>query len=190
MVSTSLFDDKNLTGWKSVDGPKWSWADGRLLGSPAPTKTAGFLVTEADYQDFELELQYRLAPGSGSGLFLRADANGADTGKGQLEVQIADDEAFILQPLNATGAVYNIFPRKVAPTIRRGDWNTARVRLVKRHIEVWINGTQTIDINLDDARDKAAAVPGLTRVKGGIGLQLNQQASVEFRNVRIRPLPN
>jgi hypothetical protein len=61
---------------------------------------------------------------------------------------------------------------------------------VKRHIEVWFNGTQTIDVNLDDARDKAAAVPDLTRVKGAIGLQLNQQANVEFRNVRICPLSN
>lgn len=52
-----------------------------------------------------------------------------------------------------------------------------------------VNATQTIDAGLDDAADKFVAVPGLTREKGGIGLQ-HQQADIEFRNVRIRPLSN
>jgi serine/threonine protein kinase len=185
---SSLFNGKDLTGWKSIGGPKWSWAENRLLAFP--DKTPGFLVTEAEYRDFELELEYRLAAGAGSGLFLHADASYPASGKGQLEVQLADDDAFPqLTAITKTGAIYNVFPRKADPPINRNGWNTLRVRLVKRHIEVWINGTQTIGADLDSASDKLAAAPGLTREKGGIGLQQNQQANVEFRNAHIKTLP-
>jgi 3-keto-disaccharide hydrolase len=184
----ALFNGKDLAGWKAVGEPKWSWADGRLLGSPAPGGGPGFLVTEAKYEDFELKMQYRLAIGAGSGLFLRADASGPLSGKGQFEVQIADDDAYKLGPLVSTGAIYNVFPRKFAPSLKRGDWNDLRVRLTKRHIEVWINGIQTIDADLDTAGAKLATVPGLTRRSGGIGLQQNQKSDVEFRNLRVKVL--
>jgi hypothetical protein len=183
-----LFNGKNLSGWKSVGEPRWSWADGRLLGSPAPSGGPGFLVTDAKYEDFELELQYRLAPGAGSGLFLRADADGLASGKGQLEVQIVDDDWYKMGPLIATGSIYNVFPRRLAPLIKRGDWNNLRVRLKQRHIEVWLNAIQTIDADLDTAGNKLATVPGLRRKSGGIGLQQNQKADVEFRDLRIKNL--
>ncbi len=181
-----LFNGKDLTGWKAVGAPKWTWADGRLLGSPAPG--GGFLVTEAEYEDFELELQYRLAAVAGSGVFLRCDPTGPASGKDQMELQIIDDDSFNSGPLNATGSIWNVFRRKTVPPIKRGDWNAVRVRLKGRHIEVWINGVQTIDADLDSAGGKLATVPGLTRTKGGIGLQQNQKSDVEFRNVRIKEL--
>ncbi len=183
-----LFNGQDLTGWKTVGTPKWSWSENRLIGTPPPGGGVGFLMTEADYENFELALQYRLNAGMGSGLFLRTDPNGEATGKGQLEIQIADDDAFNLQPLVANGAVYNVFARRTSPPFQRGDWNSLRVRLNQRQIEVWVNDTQTIDANLDTVHDKFATVPGLNRKSGRIALQQNQKVDVEFRHVRIRNL--
>jgi hypothetical protein len=53
---------------------------------------------------------------------------------------------------------------------------------------VWINDVLTIDADLDDARGQFAQRPGLTRKTGRIGLQQNQKADVEFRDVRIKDL--
>jgi hypothetical protein len=184
----SLFNGRDLSGWTAYGGPKWSWADSRLLASPGGT---GFLFTDAEYDDFELELQFRLGVGAGSGLFLRADPSGPVSGAKQLEVQIIDDAypQYASQgPMNLTGTVFGVFPRRTTPPIKRGDWNTLRVRLDKRRIEVWVNGTQTLDANLDDARDKFAGNPGLARASGRIGLQPNQRTDVEFRDVKVRRL--
>ncbi len=184
-----LFNGKDLTGWKAVGTPTWSWSDGRLVGEPPPgNRAVGVLMTEADYDNFELQLEFRANQGFGSGLFLRTDPNSEISGKGCLEVQMADDEEFKTVPATATGSVYNVFPRKVDPQIRRNDWNTLRVRLNERQIEVWVNDVQTVDADLDSVREKFAAVPGLARKTGSIALQQNQKADVEFRNVRIRPL--
>jgi hypothetical protein len=184
-----LFNGKDLSGWTPVGGAKWSWAGDRLLGSQGPaTSRSGFLMTDSAYDDFELELQYRLGVAADSGVFLRADPNNT-SGKGQFEIQVTDDDGFPgLNPIGKTGSVWNVFPRKVTPPIKRGDWNALRVRLEKRHVEVWVNGVQTIDADLDTAGDKLDTVPGLTRTSGRIGLQKNQSSYVEFRDVRIKRL--
>src|SRR5262249_34344228 len=67
-------------------------------------------------------------------------------------------------------------------------WNAMRIRLEKRHIQVWVNDTKTVDADLDTARDKFAAVPPLNRRTGRIAFQQNQRTTVEFRDVRIRLL--
>jgi hypothetical protein len=184
-----LFNGKDLTGWKSYGDPKWTWANGRVLGSPTPGNVHGFLMTEAEFDDFELELQYRLAAGAGSGLFLRADPTAHLSGAEHLEVQIIDDEfpQYAKTPYK-TGSVYGAFPRTADPRARRGDWNTLKVRLVGRHLQVWVNDTQTASADLDSVRDKFAKAPGLARRSGRIGLQQNQKSDVEFRSVRVKRL--
>ncbi len=190
---TPLFNGKDLAGWTPSGVPKWTWANGQLLGSPAPGVGAGILMTDAEYDDFELELQYRIGNGAGSGLFLRADVDGPISGAQHMEVQIIDDEfpLFANQPAkNKTGSVFATFARKVDPPFKKNDWNAIRVVLVKRQIQVWVNGTQTIDADLDSApaRDNYAKVPGLLRTTGRIGLQQNQKSDVEFRDLKVKRL--
>ena len=189
-----LFNGKDLTGWSPVGGPHWLWEDDRVIAYP---NGAGFLMSHAEYDDYELELQYRLGDAAGSGVFLRLDGQREDlrtknlNGQGQLEVQICDDDApkyAKLTALQQTGSVYGVFPRTAAPSIKREDWNAMRIRLEKRHIQVWVNDTKTVDADLDAAREKFAAVPPLNRRTGRIAFQQNQRTNVEFRNVRIQLL--
>ncbi len=188
-----LFNGKDLTGWKAVGTPKWSWAAGRLTGTPPPAGGAGYLMTEAEYDNFELELQYKLGAGTGSGLFLRGNADGDINGGSQMEVQILDDafpQYAALPVTSKTGSLYSVFPRTADPPFKKNDWNAMRVRLDKRQIQVWVNGVQTINASLDDpaARDNYVKKPGLLRPAGRIGLQVNQKTGVEFRDVKIKPL--
>ncbi|MCA9053713.1 MAG: DUF1080 domain-containing protein, partial [Planctomycetaceae bacterium] len=184
-----LLNGNDLTGWTTVGAPTWTRLDDRLVGtSPPGDRAVGFLMTEADYDNFELELEFRLSQGIGSGLFLRTDPNTEVSGRGSLEVQIVDDEAFKPLPDATMGSVYGVFARNVTPPLNQGDWNAMRVRLNARQIEVWINEVQTIDENLDSAGDKLDTGPALRRATGRIALQQNQKTDVEFRSLRIRKL--
>lgn len=185
---TPLFNGKDLTGWKSYGKPTWAWVDGRLVGTIAQDKSPGFLMTEAGYTDFEIELEYKAGTGIGSGLFLRGVSDGPVSGAEQLEIQIMDDSdnSFPARQTYKTGSVFAAFARKAEPKIMNGDWNALRVKLYGRKIEVWVNGTQTVEADLDNARSQFGKFPGLARASGRIGLQQNQHADVQFRNVRVK----
>jgi hypothetical protein len=125
-----------------------SESDKTFLRRHALAAEAGFLMTDADYDDFEIKLQFRLSAGAGSGLFFRTDpnatANAPANRSGQVEVQLIDDDHFPKLPeMSKTGSIYGIFPRKVVPLVKKGDWNDLRVRLEKRKIQIWINDVQT-----------------------------------------------
>lgn len=183
-----LFNGRDMTGWKSYGKPTWAWVDGRLVGTPAPDKSPGFLMTEASYTDFEIELEYKASTAIGSGLFLRGVSDGPVSGAEQLEIQIMDDSDDSTQARQTykTGSVFAAFARKAEPKITNGDWNALRVKLYGRKIEVWVNGTQTIEADLDNARSQFGKFPGLARASGRVGLQQNQSTDVQFRNVRVK----
>lgn len=186
LESTPLLNGRDLTGWMPFGAPKWSFADGRVLGQGPGI---GFLVTNEDYEDFEVELEYKLSPGAGSGLFLRADPRGPISGKDMIEVQIIDDESPKFATTGAeadrtlTGAIWGLLPRITKPPINRLDWNSMRARIVGSKIDVWVNGVRTIG---SDLKFLQSATPWLARKSGRIGLQLNQPANVEFRNIQLR----
>ena len=81
-----------------------------------------------------------------------------------------------------------------------GEWNTEEIRAAGRRITVTLNGTVIVDANLDDVTDEAVLKAhrdltkpegsrGIANTKGHIGF-LGHGAHVEFRNMRIRLLPD
>src|SRR5262249_15249279 len=56
---TSLFNGKDLSGWTEKGGGKWTITDGSLVGEGSGG--GGWLMSNAEYSDFELELEYKLA---------------------------------------------------------------------------------------------------------------------------------
>ena len=75
---TTLFDGKTLEGWRAYKSEQppagWTVKDGVL----ARTGAGGDLMTVKQYGDFELELEWRVAPGGNSGVFYRATETGAE----------------------------------------------------------------------------------------------------------------
>ena len=70
-----LFNGKDLTGWKAIGGKLSSWGveDGMLFTTG---DGGGWLSTDDEYSDFELELEFRVPEGGNSGVFIRAPRNG------------------------------------------------------------------------------------------------------------------
>jgi hypothetical protein len=188
----SLFNGKDLTGWKIRVSKDENWVveDGLLV---CTGKGSGWLGTEKEYANFELHLQYRMPPAGNSGVYLRAPADGWISRLG-MEIQLLDDDHPKYAKLDYyqyTGALYHVVAPQQRASKPAGQWNEMTIRLEGRQLLVRLNGKQLQHTNLDAClQDPAVAKehPGLTRTKGFIGLQ-NHHDRVEFRDVRVRELP-
>ena len=174
-----LFNGKDLTGWQVMGVKGWAVEKGVMLGKTTTTAGSGWLMSEREFSDFELELEYKLGPGSNSGLFLRAWPEGNVSGKDFREIQLLDDESpgFASQPAkNRTGSLFGLVAPDVAPKVPADQWHRVRVHLQGQQLQLTINEVAVLQHTLTDLRPS-----------GRIGLQL-YPAKIEFRNVRVRPL--
>jgi hypothetical protein len=198
----SLFDGKTTKGWhnylKQDVSPQWKVENGVLTLNG---KGGGDIVTDKEYENFELELEWKIAEGGNSGIFYRVHEDPQFkvpylTGP---EVQILDDErhpdAKAGKNGNRTaGSLYDMLPpgKKANPA---GQWNKVRIVVNNNHAEHWMNGTKVVEYNLSGdgwanmVKDsKFATWEGFNKYsKGHIGLQDHGDV-VSFRNIRIREL--
>jgi|SRR5690625_862986 len=186
--SRELFNGENLEGWETVGNNAGSWVvtDG-ILHTQGDGR--GWLSTTSTYDDFVLDLEYRMPEGGNSGVFIRAPREGSPSSQG-MEIQILDDYAdkhSDLENWQYTGSIYFIQGPSKQVTKPAGEWQTMQIVADGPQIQISLNGEQVVDTNLEDHMDKVEDVPGITREGGYIGLQ-NYNVRVDFRNIRIREL--
>ena len=194
-----LFDGTSLDAWRGYrrdDVPAaWRIEDGTLAF--APGGDGGDLVTREEFADFELELEWRVAPGGNSGIFYRAGEESDYIYESGAEMQVLDNDTHAdgASPLTSAGANYALYPAEQDVTRPVGEWNEARIVARGPHVEHWLNGTRLLtyeqgsaDWNERVAGSKFAAWPEYgTAMRGHIGLQ-DHGDRVWFRNIRVRPL--
>jgi hypothetical protein len=184
---TALFNGKDLTGWKNHGGKLTSWgADKGILFVKGGG--GGWLMTEKEYGDFELRLEFKVPRGGNSGVALRSPMKGDPAYTG-MEIQILDDASHKgLQKWQHTGSIYGVVPPAKLATRPIGQWNSYKITCKGRQVTVELNSEKVVDANLDDYKAKhAKAHPGILRDKGHIGLQ-EHGGRVEFRNLFIKEL--
>lgn len=184
---TPLFDGKTLSGWKPTGkADVWTVEDGAIVCKGGG---GGWLLTEKDFSDFELRLEYRWgAPKGNSGIALRTPASGDPAYVG-MEIQLIDDEGWPgkLADYQRTGSIYDVQPAKPAKNKPVGEWNQVRVICQGRRVRVEHNGVELVDADLDAYPAKFERHPGLKRTSGKVGFQ-SYNVRVEFRNVAIKEL--
>jgi hypothetical protein len=192
-----LFDGESTAGWRGYrrrgmpDG--WQVEDGALTrASPA-----GDIITEEQFGNFELSLEWRISPGGNSGIFFRVNEASELIYHGAPEIQILDDEAFPgLARLHASGSNYDLHPAPAGAARPAFEWNQVRVRVQGGQVEQWMNGRLMVRYELwspDWERrvrnSKFVEWPEYGRARTGhIGLQ-DHGDRVWFRNIKIRELP-
>jgi hypothetical protein len=192
-----LFNGRDLTGWREIGTLEgWSVKSGELVaeGKAQSARQAGWLMSEREFTDFELQLQFALGERADSGVAFRCD-RGQTTGISQAEIQIVDqaDSEFIATydrlPFARTGALSGVTTKATLGTVERDTWHTMTVTCVGRHVTATVDGVVTVDANLDDYKDNAQAMgrAGMTRPTGPIGLQ-RLLGNVRYRNIRVREL--
>lgn len=184
----SVFNGRDLSGWRMVNGrpDSWSVRDGLLV---ARKGGGGWLARVDEQSDYAVEFEFRLPPGGNSGFFLRPPLAGNPAWEG-IEVQILDDASpkyAKLRPDQYCAGIYGMAGAEPRVSRPSGEWQQMRILCVGRLVSVWLNGSHVARADLDQHMDKADKIRGLRRKSGFPGLQ-NEHGPIEFRNIRMKRL--
>ena len=178
-AQTKLFNGKNLKGWTIHGTEKWYVEKGELICESGPDKAYGYLVSDRDFKNFELTVEFKQESNGNSGVFFHCSIEGTKISGWQAEVA----------PLNhSTGGVYESYGRgwliKPDPDkekfLKEGEWNTMVVRMNGNQVTTWLNGQQMIE--LQDEKIGSAT--------GKIALQIHDGGGVKvrWRKVELKEL--
>jgi hypothetical protein len=173
------------------------WRFDAAAGTLSRTGRAGDIITDRQWGDFELELEWRVGPGGNSGVFYRATEATDVIYMNAPEMQILDNSTHAdgRNPLTSTGSNYALHAPERDVSRPVGEWNRARIVAVGPHVEHWLNGTKLVEYRMGSAEWEALVKaskfnqwPAYGRsMRGHIGLQ-DHGDPVSFRRIRIREL--
>lgn len=194
----SLFDGTTMTGWRGYRGTGapagWEAVNGELTRVGA----GGDIVTTDQFEDFELELEWKVAPGGNSGIMYRVTETAENSYETGPEMQVLDDSGHAdgRSRLTSAGSAYGLYPAPEGVVKPAGEWNAVRIVVDGSRVEHWLNGRKVVEYELGSAdweakvkASKFAEWPGYGRApRGHIALQ-DHGDRVAYRNIRIRELP-
>jgi hypothetical protein len=172
----SLFNGKDLTGWKNNGEEKWIVDQGTILCESTANKY-GYLSTDRSFRDFDLRLKFKSEAAGNSGVFVHSRIIGIDPQHGPdiegMQVEVDPSVG------KHTGGLYESGGRGwvMRPTaegeqaLKPGGWNDLEVSVLGNHIVTRLNGTQIVDYT-----DTA---PKFT--DGVIALQIHTGGGVKMR---------
>jgi hypothetical protein len=206
-----LFDGHDLQGWHSYlekgAGSDWSVVDGAIQlkkTNQDPPADYADLVTNGEYSNFGLKLEWKARPCIDSGVMFDVHEspeyrNTYDTG---VEMQIADlactvPDSRILK--ERSGDIFDIISDKVEWVKPAGQWNQFEIIQDHGHLQLFQNGHKVIETQLWDRHweiliknTKFARMPGYSKYRSGhISLQGTEPkgapgVKICFRNIMIR----
>jgi hypothetical protein len=171
--------------------------DGTLQLDPdAPGQ--GDLVTDKEYENYDLKLEWKIAEGGNSGIIfgVHEDPAFSATYLTGIEMQILDDAKAEdnKRATHLAGALYDM-QAPSTPAKPAGEWNQVEIKKQNGHLTFWLNGKVVIETQIGSPEwDKMlrkskfknwkgfAAYP-----KGHIALQ-DHGAVVSFKNITIEEL--
>jgi len=167
----------------------WTVEDGVL------TRQGGsYIWSQERYGNFILDLEYKVAENTNSGVFIRAGDLDSYV-HNSIEVQIHENSDGTKYGYNA--CIYDCLAPSVVMNKPAGVWNHYTITAKDNKIYVVLNGVQVIDMDLDlwatqgmnpDSTDNKfkKAIKDMPR-EGHIGFQDHGQP-IWFRNVRVKEL--
>jgi len=174
-----LFNGKDLSGWKIHGTEKWYVEKGELICESGPDKQYGYLVSDKEFTNFELTVDFKQESNGNSGVFFHCSIEGTKIAGWQAEVA----------PMNMhTGGIYESYGRGwlIQPDaagekkLKEGDWNTMVVRVEGTKVTTFLNGAPMITL-LDDKIGES---------HGKIALQIHDGGGVKvrWRNIQLKEL--
>lgn len=175
----TIFNGKNLEGWTIHGTEKWYVENKELVCESGPDKQYGYLSTNKSYQDFILELDFKLEANGNSGVFIRSSIEGTKINGWQVEVAPQG---------HSTGGIYESYGRgwlikpetEKEKILKPTEWNHMRIKVVGDEVNTWLNGKAMVQ--LKDQKFGAG--------KGFIALQIHDGGGIKVRwkNIKVKAL--
>jgi len=170
----SLFNGKDLSGWKVYGNEKWYVDKGELVCESGPEKKYGYLATLKTYKDFELSIEFKQESNGNSGVFFRSSLDG---------VKITGWQVEVAPPNHDTGGIYESYgrgwliriPDEKEDILKMGDWNQLKIRVQGAVVNTWLNGTHMVEYE----DEKIGAADGV------IALQIHDGGGIKVKWRRI-----
>ncbi|MBI6116575.1 3-keto-disaccharide hydrolase [Salegentibacter maritimus] len=174
-----LFNGENLDGWKIHGTEKWYVEDGLLISESGPDKEYGYLATDNNYKDFELNLEFKQEADGNSGVFIRSEIEGTKIAGWQVEVA---------PPNLHTGGIYESYGRgwlikpdqEKEDALKYGEWNKLKIKVKGDQVTSWLNGVEMVDFS-DEKIGEA---------NGKIALQIHDGGGIKvyWKNITVKEL--
>jgi hypothetical protein len=199
-----LFDGKTTNGWhtylKNEVGSKWTVKDGAIVFDPnQPASGGGDIVTNSEYENYELNLEWKISKGGNSGIIfnIQEDPKYKATYLTGPEMQVLDniDAADNKKENHLAGCLYDMAgDATVSKPVPVGEWNKVHLIQNKGHLTFWLNGIKTFEGQIGseewnkmvaNSKFKNEAFADFAKVtKGKIALQ-EHPGSSQWRNIKI-----
>lgn len=202
----SLFDGKTTKGWhtygKTEAGSAWQVSDGTLhLNIEGKTQDdRGDLVTDKEYENYHLKLEWKISEGGNSGVIFNIHEDKekyGNTYNSGPEMQVLDSDNHADGKIfkHRAGDLYDLIPSSSEPAKPVGEWNLAEIISNNGKLQFFLNGVNIVTTTMYNdewkaliAGSKFAEWPGFgTYKKGKIALQ-DHNDKVWFRNIQIKEL--
>jgi Domain of Unknown Function (DUF1080) len=203
-----LFDGKTTKGWHSFNkktiGAAWKVANGALYLDTTQkegwqVKGGGDIVSDEEYENFHLKLEWKIAPGGNSGIIflVKEDPKYKYVWLTGPEMQVLDNnlhpDSKIIK--HRAGDLYDLISSSKESVKPVGEWNQAEIICNKGKLNLFLNGVNVVSTSLWDddwkklvAGSKFKAMPDFgTYTSGRIALQ-DHGNMVWFRNIKIKKL--
>lgn len=174
-----LFNGENLDGWQVYGTEKWYVEDGLLVAESGPDEEYGYLATEENYKDFELDVEFLQEADGNSGVFFRSDIEGTKITGWQVEVA---------PPGLHSGGIYESYGRgwlikpeaQKEENLKYGEWNSMKIRVEGDKVTTWLNGEEMV--NFTDAK--------IGEANGKIALQIHDGGGIKvyWKNIEINEI--
>ncbi len=197
-----LFDGSTLTGWRTYQNKpadSWSAKEGILSnkGNKDPNTKHADLITEKQFENFELSLEWKIAPQANSGILYMVTEEFPSSYHSGPEYQLLDDKGYPtkIEAWQKTGANYAMDPPLVDATKPAGEWNHTVIIVNRGHVEHWLNGKKVVEYELGSESWKAHKATGKWKEYKGYGLSRKGHIAIQdhggeawFRNMTIKEL--
>lgn len=204
----SLFDGKTTTGWHSYGKDKadgiWNVEDDAICLTDKKQRTQGSgggdLVTDKEYGDFDLKLEWKIAKNGNSGIIfyvVEDPTKYKESYNTGMEMQVLDNDGHPDGKLirHRAGDLYDLISSSKESVKPVGEWNEVEIISKNGKLQLFLNGTNVVTTQLWDdnwrsmlASSKFKNMLGFgTFKKGKIALQ-DHSNMVCYRNIKIKEL--
>ncbi len=197
-----LFDGKTLQGWHTYQrkpASSWGVQDGILFnkGNSDTSIQHADLITEKEYENFELSVEWKIAPQANSGILYMVTEEYPTSYQSGPEYQLIDDRGYPqkLEDWQKTGANYAMDPPLLDATKPAGEWNKTVIIVDHGKVQHWLNGQKVVAYDLWSDTWKLHKAKGKWKDTKGYGISASGHIALQdhggqawFRNMRIREL--